>query len=115
MYEVKKDFNAYYLLWIFVILAVFGFTIYFYSCGEKLPSNREGVDSVRNELESATEDSRRVQDRIQAAERTTSNIETSTERIGQFADEARSITEECQHIIDEIRRRAEEGKAEDET
>jgi hypothetical protein len=37
---------------------------------------------------------------LQAAERTTSNIETSTERIGQFADEARSITEECQHIID---------------
>ena len=59
MYEVKKDFNAYYLLWIFVILAVFGFTIYFYSCGEKLPSNREGVDSVRNELESVADDSRR--------------------------------------------------------
>lgn len=109
MYEIKKFIQSHCLLWLLAFFFVLGIAFYLYGGRQDLPSDGNGTQPVRNELESASDDSKRVQERIGAAERTADGIEKSVERSGQLAGETAGIITECQQLIGTIRRRAEEN------
>lgn len=100
-----KDHGAFCVLAL-LLVAMAGFLL----CGrENILDDGGGTAAIRDELESAGDDSAGIQERIGDAKKSAERIEESARRNGQLADEAESIARECQQIIEAIRRRAEES------
>ena len=97
----------------FVALVLVGgilvFSYWYNFSREDVPSDGDGADEARIELQKAEDDNGRIQERIGEAKSTACAIEESAVRIGELACDAETILADCERITGAIRSRAEEN------
>ena len=92
-----------------LVCGILGIWYWHFGGREDVPSDGDGTDSARIELQKAEDANGRIQERIGEAKSTADAIEESTVRYGELARDAETILADCERVTGAIRSRAEEN------